>query len=201
MHKTNVVLADDHPLVRKGIRALLGTAKDIEIVGEASNGIEAVQLAVDLCPDVLLLDMEMPGMGGLEVTKHLRKHGHELPYILVISAYEDKQYILSMLKMGVAGYLTKDEVPRSLVKAVRGVVRGEQGWVSSRVAAQLAVWDFEQSSNEVNLSKTQIEILRKWLDGYSFSEISLKVKLPECEVEQSLEDAVTDVRKHLSRSQ
>ncbi len=120
-----VVLADDHAIIRTGIRSLLKKASDIQVVGEASNGVEALRLANELAPDVLLLDMEMPGMSGVEVARQLRAAGSPV-HILALSAYDDRHYILGMLASGAAGYLLKDEAPEIIVAAVRRVLREQQ---------------------------------------------------------------------------
>ncbi len=125
MATTRVVLADDHAIIRSGIRSLLNKAPDIEVVGEASTGVEALRLVRELAPDVLLLDMEMPEMNGLEVARQLRAAGSPVR-ILALSAYDDKQYILGMLASGAAGYLLKEEAPKIIVAAVRRAAHGEQ---------------------------------------------------------------------------
>ncbi len=137
MAPIRVVLADDHIVVRIGIRNLLNRSKDIQVVGEADNGIEAIRLVNDLNPDLLLLDMEMPELDGVEVARRLRAEKSPVR-ILALSAYNDKQYIQSMLEQGAAGYLTKDEAPGTIVDAVRGVANGERGWFSRKVAARLS---------------------------------------------------------------
>jgi DNA-binding NarL/FixJ family response regulator len=134
-----VVLADDHALVRTAIRQLLERAADIEVVAEANNGIQALRLVDELSPDVLLLDMEMPGLNGVEVARKLRAAGSPVQ-ILALSAYDDKEYIQNMLADGAAGYITKEEAPQILLEAVRGVARGEVGWVSGRVASRMSGW-------------------------------------------------------------
>jgi DNA-binding NarL/FixJ family response regulator len=123
MKTTRVILADDHPIVRASIRRLLEKAGDIEIVGEASDGIETIRLVEELTPDVLLLDVEMPGMKGFEVARRLQAAGTPVR-ILALSAYDDRQYILAMLASGATGYLTKAEAAQTLVHAVREVVEG-----------------------------------------------------------------------------
>jgi DNA-binding NarL/FixJ family response regulator len=133
-----VVLADDHVVVRIGIRNLLSRSQDIHVIGEASNGLEAIDLVNELSPDILLLDMEMPVMDGVEVARRLRE-AKSAVRVLALSAYNDKQYILSMFDQGAAGYLTKDEAPENIIEAVRGVANGEQGWMSRKVAARLSV--------------------------------------------------------------
>jgi two-component system, NarL family, response regulator DegU len=139
METIRVVLADDHPLMRKGICSMLQKTEDIEVVGQAKDGYEALSLVHDLDPDVLLLDMEMPGLQGMEVAKELKAAGSGVP-ILALSAYEDKHYILGILATGAAGYLTKEELPQTIVRAIRGVAKGEYGWVSGKVAEYLQNW-------------------------------------------------------------
>lgn len=132
MALTRVVLADDHPFVRIGIRNILQKTGDICVIGEAGDGLEAIKLVEELHPDVVVLDMEMPGLRGIAVADHLQAKGIRIP-ILVLSAHEDKQFILGMLSSGAAGYLVKEEVPDTLVKAVQGIAKGGRGWVSRRV--------------------------------------------------------------------
>jgi DNA-binding NarL/FixJ family response regulator len=131
-----VILADDNEIIRAGIRNLLNKAEDIEVVGEAKNGVEAIHLVNTLLPDVLLLDIEMPLLNGIEVTRQL-KSGESSTPILVLSAYTNREYIRQMLANGASGYLIKDEAPDQIVAAVRGIARGEKGWVSPQVKAKL----------------------------------------------------------------
>jgi DNA-binding NarL/FixJ family response regulator len=140
---TRVVLADDHPALRLGIRVILERAPDISVVGEASDGVQTLHLVEDLAPDVLLLDMEMPGLTGVEVAQRLKAAGSPVR-ILALSSYDDKPYILGLLANGALGYLLKEEAPEKIVAAVRGVARGERHWVSQPVAAQMSTWDQEE---------------------------------------------------------
>ncbi|MCL4562977.1 MAG: response regulator transcription factor [Chloroflexi bacterium] len=137
MAPIRVILADDHVVVRIGIKNLLSRSPDIAVIGEASNGIEAIRMVGELKPDLLLLDMEMPELDGVEVARQLRAANSPVR-ILALSAYNDKQYILSMLEQGAAGYLTKDEAPGTIVDAVRGVAAGERGWLSRKAAARVS---------------------------------------------------------------
>ncbi len=115
-----VVVADDHPSVRVGIRRLLERASDIVIVGEASDGAQALNLVEALLPDILLLDVEMPVMDGLHVAARLRERQSPVR-VLALSAYDDGQYTLGMLENGAVGYLTKDEAPAILLDVLRRV--------------------------------------------------------------------------------
>ena len=133
--KVRVILADDNQNIRTWIRKLLSRTTDIEVVGEASNGIEVISLIDQLAPDVLLLDVEMPLLNGLDVAQQLKNAEKEIP-ILVLSAYSDRQYIRAMLANGVAGYMVKEEAPSRLLDAVRAVARGETGWISPQIKAK-----------------------------------------------------------------
>jgi DNA-binding NarL/FixJ family response regulator len=127
-----VVIADDHRLMRIGLRQILEISSEIDVIGEASTGKEAIQAVKELQPDVLLLDMDMPDLSGLDVTRLLQKD--QLPVnILVISAYNEPYYIREVLKVGASGYLTKDEAPLYLIRAVLGTADGVKGWFSDQV--------------------------------------------------------------------
>jgi DNA-binding NarL/FixJ family response regulator len=132
---TRVVIAEDNELVRTGIRRLLNRAEDIAVVGEAKDGVEAIHLVDKLSPDLLLLDVEMPRLSGIEVARRLNKSKSKTR-ILVLSAYDDQEYIHEMLINGASGYLIKDEAPQRIIEAVRGVSMGEAGWVSSQVKSR-----------------------------------------------------------------
>jgi DNA-binding NarL/FixJ family response regulator len=123
MAKIRVLIADDHAILREGLRALLKTAGDIEVVGEAADGQDAVTQACELEPDVVLMDVAMPGLGGLEATLQLRKLQPNVK-ILVLTQYEDREYLRRFLAAGVAGYLLKRTAGAELVSAIRAVARG-----------------------------------------------------------------------------
>ena len=136
MGKTRVVIADDHAVMRVGIRNILTRSDSIQVIGEASNGAEAIDLVNKLQPNVLILDMEMPVMDGVEVARRLQADNSPVR-ILVLSAYDDRQYILEMLNLGAAGYLIKDEAPEVIVDAVQGIASGEKGWISRKAAVRM----------------------------------------------------------------
>jgi DNA-binding NarL/FixJ family response regulator len=118
-----VLVADDHALVREGIRALLAGSPDIEVVGEAADGLQAVEECRRLLPDVVLLDIAMPGLGGLEAALAIR---HDCPRtrLVVLSQYDDREYVSRFLKLGIAGYILKKTVGRDLAATVRAAHRG-----------------------------------------------------------------------------
>ncbi len=188
MEMTRVVLADDHDVVRAGIRHLLRKAPDIQVVGEARDGNEAIQMVEQLEPDVLVLDMEMPAVNGVEVAQQLHEEGSQVK-ILVLSAHEDRHFILEVLDTGVSGYLTKDEVPETVIEAVRGVSRGEEGWVSPRIAAKIAIWlrNFPHPARDLNPSER--EVLRLISQDLTNAEISTTLGITERLVERHIESA------------
>ena len=123
MSSIRVLIADDHAIVRDGVRALLALSEDITVVGEAANGQQAVELARSLSPDVILMDIAMPGLGGLEATIEIRKDNPQAK-ILVLTQYEDREYIRRFLKAGVSGYVLKKAAGAELTAAIRAVSRG-----------------------------------------------------------------------------
>ena len=181
-----VVLADDHPVVRAGIRNLLERVPNIQVIGEAGSGAEALRLVEELAPDLLLLDMEMPGLKGLDVARRLRANGSAVR-ILALSAYDDRQYILGLLASGAAGYLTKEEAPETIIQAVRGIMRGEHGWVSGRVAAQMAEWAGQKRARIKKLTLHEAEELRLVVAGKTNREIALALGISEKMVEKHLQ--------------
>lgn len=174
MSAIRVVLADDHPVVRSGIRTLLDGADDIQVVGEASDGAEALQLVEELEPDILLLDMELPVVSGVDVARKLAKTERWVG-VLALSAHDDEHYIIETLGAGVSGYLTKDEAPEQIVEAVRGVARGENGWLSRRVTAKIVsrVRPTARGLGLVRrLSERELEVLSLMARGLDNEEIA-----------------------------
>lgn len=123
--KVRVLLADDHPAVRTSLHRLLDRTNEIEVVGEASDGEEALQMGQDLKPDVLLLDIEMPKVDGIEVTRILHSQGSPVQ-ILIFSAYEDEEYIQNVMEQGASGYLIKDEAPAQIIQAILLAASGKK---------------------------------------------------------------------------
>ncbi|MBI2861011.1 MAG: response regulator transcription factor [Chloroflexi bacterium] len=121
---TRLVIADDHAIVREGIRMILALHDDIEVIGEAADGSEAIELARDLSPDVILMDIAMPGLGGLEATLEIARISPSTR-VLVLTQYDDTEYIYRLLKAGAAGYVLKKAVGSDLVAAIRAVMAGK----------------------------------------------------------------------------
>jgi len=185
MSPIRVVLADDHPVVRRGIRDMLERVVDITVIGEAANGSEAIKLVNDLRPDVLLLDMELPDIKGIEVAQKLRASGQTVK-ILVLSAHDDPLYIRELLESGASGYLVKEEAPETIVDAVRGVAHGEQGWVSRRIAAQMVSWMRGDEVEDIKLTPREMDVLRLVVDGKTNQNIGVLLGISEKTVEKYL---------------
>jgi two-component system invasion response regulator UvrY len=132
----HVIIADDHHVIRTGIRSILENSPGISVVGEARNGYEALELVQETEADVLVLDIEMPVLDGLEVTRILHDTGAPTK-TLILSAYNDQQFCSEVLKNGASGYLVKDESPDFLVQAVEGVANGQKWWMSEPVYESL----------------------------------------------------------------
>jgi two-component system, NarL family, response regulator DegU len=132
---TTVVIVDDHPVVRKGLYAVLEAADDVTVQATGGDGIDALRLVTRHRPDVLVLDVNLPDLSGVEVTRQLSGR-EDAPAILVLTIHDDRQTVFELLESGAAGYVLKDEAPEMLVKAVRAVARGES-WLSPAVATQV----------------------------------------------------------------
>lgn len=187
MSTIRVILADDHPVMLDGIRNLLEQEKDVTVVGEATDGDEALNLARDLEPDVLILDMEMPGLQGVEVARRLRSADSPVR-ILALSAYDDQQYILGLLASGAAGYLIKEEAPDTIIDAVRGVARGEDGWLSRRVSARVAEWTQRGEHAGDDLTGREMDVLRLVVAAKTNQEIGRALGISAKTVEKHLEN-------------
>jgi len=140
MDKIKILLVDDHAIMRDGIKALLSIHDDIEIVGEASEGKEAIEMAQELAPDVVVMDIGMPGMDGLEATRRLTKRNPRIK-VLVLTQHDNKEYIFSTIKAGAAGYVPKKALGSELVSAIRSVCRGDSFLYPS--AAKVLIEDYK----------------------------------------------------------
>ena len=174
-----VVLADDHTVVRAGLKAVLGTAKDIDVVGEANNGREAIALVERFKPDVVVMDLTMGEMDGTTATKEIVSRG-VATRVLVLTMHAEEDYLVPLLEAGAAGYLVKSAADRELVDAVRTVARGEL-YVRPAAARVLAkgIKKREEHSDErarfERLTEREQEVLRLTAHGYSAPEIGEKL--------------------------
>ena len=135
MQKIKVLLADDHTVVRQGLRALLAAEGDLEIVGEAENGRQAIQMVKQLRPDVAVIDIAMPVLNGLEATRQITR-AHPATKVLILSSYSDDEYVQQLTEAGVAGYLVKQTAANDLLKAIREAHKGN-AFFSPSIAKRL----------------------------------------------------------------
>lgn len=182
-----ILVADDHPVVRIGIRKLLSREKDIEIVGESSNGVDVVNLVKELQPDVLLLDMEFPDISGVEVARRIHQENLEVK-VLALSAHDDDEYLDALSDAGLSGYIVKEEAPDVLVAAVRAVARGEIGWISRKVL--LSFNDRTQERQEFlkcGLTRREMQVLRLVTSGKTNQVVAMELGISEKTVERHLQ--------------
>jgi DNA-binding NarL/FixJ family response regulator len=173
-----VLLADDHSLVRAGIRSLLGAMAEVEVVGEAASGEEAIELAGARRPDVVLMDIAMKGMTGLEAAAVLRERVPEVR-VVILSMHAGEEYVLQALRAGAAGYLLKDAATGELELALRSVMRGES-WLSPAVSRQVVEGYVQRTAGEAApevLTARQREVLRLVAGGKSTKEIAFLLNL------------------------
>lgn len=176
--RVNLIIVDDHAGVRKGIGVLLQAAEDIEIVGEAANGKQAIELAATKKPDIIILDVELPDMRGDAVMQHIRA---ELPDIkvLAISAYSDQQYVLGMRNGGASGYLTKEMLPSRLLASIRRIVYEGAGWIGPHITRDSPAFD-------TTLTLKEAEILKHLLLEQSEHNIALSLNMKAKQVGEHL---------------
>lgn len=186
MPDIRVLLADDHPVVRTGIRSLLDSAVGIDVIAEAATGEETLELVASLNPDVLLLDMEFPDLRGGEIAKQLAG-SHPEVRILALSAHDDGEFISTMLSNGASGYLLKEEVPDQIIEAVRGVARGEKGWLSRKAASKLSTIMETENRSDHELSPRELEVLTEVTQGKTNAEIGFTLGISEKTVEKHLD--------------
>jgi len=173
-----VLLADDHSLVRAGIRSLLGAMAEVEVIAEAASGEEALELAASAKPDVVLMDIAMKGITGLEAAARLRER-HPAIRVVILSMHSGEEYVLQALRAGAAGYLLKDAATGELELALRSVMRGES-WLSPAVSRQVVEGYVQRSGGEAApevLTARQREVLRLIAVGKSTKEIAFLLNL------------------------
>jgi two-component system, NarL family, response regulator LiaR len=176
-----ILLIDDHRVVRQGVRAFLATQPDLLVVGEAESGAEGVRLAAQLAPDIALMDLVMPGMGGVEATRQL-KRASPRTQIIVLTSYHDDEHIFPVLRAGALSYLLKDIGVDALAEAVRGAARGEAALhprVAARVIRELQGAPRDALNPFTELSERELEVLRLIADGHSNADIAARLVLSE----------------------
>lgn len=206
MDKTiNVLIADDHTLLRRGLVKLLEMTDDIKVVGQALNGHEAVEFAKELSPDVVLMDINMPGLNGIEATRLITKELGNIP-ILALTIHDDEEYIAEMIRAGARGYILKDSELNSLVQAIRRLAAGESFFPSHLMEKvmnrfhQLVMQQGEAtkimaSFNEAaqNLTRRELEVLQCIVDGMSNKECAEHLFISE----KTVKNHVTNLLRKL----
>ena len=169
--KIRILVTDDHIVVRKGLVAMLETEPDIQVIGEASNGAEALKMAQELIPDVVLMDLVMPVMDGIEATRQIKQTVPSVN-ILVLTSFSTNDKVLPSLNAGAIGYLLKDSTPAELVRAIHQVAQGE-GSLNPAVTRQvLAQMQSPTIPAEEELTERETEVIKLMAHGYSNAEIA-----------------------------
>jgi DNA-binding NarL/FixJ family response regulator len=175
-----VVLADDHVVLRSGLKALLEAEPDLEVVGEASTGVQAVERARNLNPDVVVMDLDMPEMGGLDATREISALGRETR-VLVLTMHAEEDQLLSVLDAGGSGFIRKTKAEEDLIRAIRSVARGEVFLYPNATRMLLQRYRQAEEQGEASpleeLSDREREVLALTAEGYSSTEIGKKLFL------------------------
>ena len=183
-----VLIADDHELMRNGLRAILDAQQDIEVVGEAEHGAQAVENAIRLHPDVVIMDIRMPRLDGIEATKRLAVQGEKAPKVLVLTTFDLDEYVYQALRAGAAGFLLKDTPPRQLAEAVRTIAAGESllaPAVTKRLIERYVSrppGDTARRERFAELTERELEVLQLITRGLSNAEIGARLFLSEATV-------------------
>lgn len=192
----SILLADDHHVVRQGLRSLLDSEPAFSVVGEASNGLEAIQMVEQLHPQVVVLDLMMPGLNGLEVTRRIR----DLTRVLILSMHADEGYVLEALNNGAYGYLLKDSTATELVQAVKMVSEGRR-YLGSPFSDQ-AISAYAQKSRSApqdpydTLTRREREILQLVVEGHSTSKIAAMLSISSRTVETHRANLMRKLKLH-----
>jgi NarL family two-component system response regulator LiaR len=179
-----VLIVDDHAVVRTGLRALLDTEPDLEVAGDAANGLEAIEQVEGLQPDVVLMDLEMPVMGGVDAIRHLTEQGAQCR-ILVLTSFATDDKVFPAIKAGALGYLLKEVGPDELTKAIRRVHRGESSLdptVARRLLSELTGAPKSKADPAEALSAREVEVLQLVAKGWSNKQIAAELVISEATV-------------------
>ena len=183
-----VLIADDHALMRNGLHAILDVQEDMDVVGEAEHGAQAVEEAIRLRPDVVIMDIRMPRLDGIEATRRLAAQGEKAPLVLVLTTFDLDEYVYEALRAGAAGFMLKDTPPRQLAEAVRTVAAGESllaPAVTKRLIERYVSRprsDTARRERFAELTERELEVLQLITRGLSNAEIGDRLFLSEATV-------------------
>lgn len=193
MDKIGVLIADDHTLFRRGVRKMLETEDDMSVLGEASTGREALQMARELMPDVILMDVQMPEMDGIEATRALHR---EMPHIgiVFVTMHANDEFVFRGLQAGGRGYVVKDADPETMLRAIRAVAKGESlldASVAQKVMRQFAALDRSPTPLVDSLTPREVEVLKLIAEGMSNKEIAGRLGLSEKTVKNHINNILS----------
>lgn len=200
--KLRIILAEDHETVRAGIKLLVNSQTDMEVIGEASNGSEAIKQSQKLLPDVLVMDISMPELNGLKATKKLKQLCPQVK-VLTLTRHTDDSYLQQLIKAGASGYILKQSAPDELLRAVRAVASGE-GYLDTALTKKV-LGDYVNRSNalrgenKTEMTNRESEVLRLIARGYSNKEIGERMNISVKTVEAHKANAMkkTDMRSRI----
>ncbi|MGD9049839.1 MAG: response regulator transcription factor [Anaerolineae bacterium] len=181
MNKVNILIVDDHTLFRTGVRRMLEAEEDMRVVGEAATGVEALEQARALMPDVILMDIKMPDLDGVQAARTLHR---EMPHvgIIFVTMFEDDEFIFKGLQAGGRGYILKDADPDTMLRAIRAVAHGESllgSTVAQKVMRQFSALPGKQAPLVDDLTPRELEVLKLIAEGRSNSEIAKELVISE----------------------
>jgi len=192
-----VFIVDDHKMMCEGLRSLLGNNPDIEVVGEACNGREAIKIVLELKPDIVIMDINMPDLNGIEATKAIRKRSPSVK-VLALSMYADRRFVTSALKAGAVGYVLKDRSFEDLVKAIRLIASG-QAYLSPEITDIVVSNYVEQAATESapdKLTAREREVLQLIAEGKTFKETALILGISPKTVDSHLRHIMVKLNTH-----
>jgi NarL family two-component system response regulator LiaR len=185
--RIRILIVDDHVLVRKGLRMLISGSPDMEVVGEASNGVEAVEQSQVVNPDVILMDLQMPRMGGIEAIREIKKRDPQMK-ILVLTSFADDDKVFPAIKEGASGYLLKDSLPSELMEAIQVIYQGQpflHPMITERLMRGISHPETSHAREE-KLTRREVEVLKHVAAGKSNHEIAEKLVVSERTIDTHL---------------
>jgi two-component system response regulator DevR len=200
MNTIRVMVVDDHPLVRQGVRSLLSNYDDLEIVAEADNGTAALRSVADLMPNVILLDIRMPGESGIDLVKRLQQTAPDSK-VLMLTSFDDREYVTGALRAGAHGYVLKSISDETLVNTIRAVYYGERVLSPQVLDQMIRYWTTGTPEPEiVDLTEDERGIMRLLVNGASNSKIASDLYMSETTVKRKLQEVFEKLSVH-SRTQ